>query len=444
MAAGGAGGRVIPPAIGRRSALARLGGGMLAAGAGGLLAGCAGAQAAMGPPGITIGFITPLTGAAARWGTADEWVVRTVLATPEFRRGFRAAGRTRRVSVQVRDSESDVNKAIALVHRYVLAGGVNLILAGGGLETAIPVAQVCETQGIPCLTTGVPWDLWYTGLGGDPAAPGVAPSYSALMFFGLAQQAGCFAPMWRRANAGPGVACLNPFDAVGNAYRARFGPMISHAGFRPVDSGAYPDGTGDFAAVLRRFRAAGGGPLTGTPLPADFGRFWRQAGPAGFRPDLVTLADLGQFPGDLAALGAAAGGFATAAWWAPPMPHRSSLTGQTAGDLAAAYQARTGRQWTQALGSSYSLFEIAREALRSVSEPRDAQEVAAAIRRVSYQGMCGAVDFTGGPAPGVAMIEPVGAQWRESAGDFRYELAIVDNTLNRLVPVGADLVRAAA
>jgi branched-chain amino acid transport system substrate-binding protein len=99
------------------------------------------------------------------------------------------------------------------------------------------------------------------------------------------------------------------------------------------------------------------------------------------------------FPADLVPLGPLVNNIGTDSWWGPFMPNTSSLTGQTAKSLADGCEAATGKQWVQSLGSTYSLFEIAREALRAVSDPHDGAEVASALHTINYTGMCGALNF---------------------------------------------------
>jgi branched-chain amino acid transport system substrate-binding protein len=46
----------------------------------------------------------------------------------------------------------------------------------------------------------------------------------------------------------------------------------------------------------------------------------------------------------------------------------------------------------------------------------------------------------GGPAPGVAIIDPVGVQWKAaSGGTYPMAMKVVDNSLNPAVPVEAPL-----
>ena len=126
---------------------------------------------------------------------------------------------------------------------------------------------------------------------------------------------------------------------------------------------------------------------------------------------------------------------ATGSGWGPYMPYKSSLTGETASALAASYEAQTGKQWVQSIGSSYSLFEVAHQAFTAVTDPHDRRAVAGAIHKVNYSGMCGTHNFAGGPAPGVAIINPVGVQWKKGTGKHPYELKVVDNSLNKAVKI---------
>jgi hypothetical protein len=90
----------------------------------------------------------------------------------------------------------------------------------------------------------------------------------------------------------------------------------------------------------------------------------------------------------------------------PYMANKSSLDGTSASALANAFQAQTGKAWVQGIGSTYALFEIAKEVFSSVSDPHNRQEVAHPLHGVSYSGMCGPLNIASGPAPGVAIIPP--------------------------------------
>jgi len=191
--------------------------------------------------------------------------------------------------------------------------------------------------------------------------------------------------------------------------------------------------------MISKFKSEQCDVYSNVPIPPDFNTFWKQAAQQGYKPKIATVAKVLLFPADCTALGDLVINIATDSWWGPYMPYKSSLDGTTAKALADAYTASSGKQWLQALGSTYSLFEVAQAAFTAAGDPRDRAGVASALGKVSYSGICGPLDFTKGPFPGIGIINPVGIQWRKGT-NFPYEPVVVDNSLNTDVPVGGDLI----
>jgi branched-chain amino acid transport system substrate-binding protein len=430
--------------ITRRGVLRGVGAGALAAGTGGVLAACgsgikgSGGSTTSGT--INIGFITPLTGPLAGFASGDQFVLDTIRATSAYAKGFKVGSKNYKVNIVVADSQSDPNHASQVARQLILNNHVDLIVTTSTPETTNPVAVVCQSQGVPCLSTVCPWESWYAGLGGNPVKPDKTFQYCTLFFFGLHEFQTTFIPMWNRIHTNKVVACMYPNDADGNAFRGGFEPLIKGGGYTVVDGGAYTDGTTNYSSMISTFKSKGCEVYSNAPLPPDFNTFWKQAAQQGFKPKLATVAKVLLFPADTTALGGLVNNIATDMWWGPARPNKSSLDGMTAKALADAYQTKTGQQWVQSIGSSYSLFEIAKEAFGSVSDPHNRAEVAAALHKVNYTGMCGPLNFAGGPAPGVGIIQPIGVQWQKSTGGkFPYEMKVVDNSNDKSVPVEANL-----
>jgi branched-chain amino acid transport system substrate-binding protein len=429
--------------ITRRSLLRGIGAGSLAVGAGGFLGACssgikgAGSGSATGT--ITIGFITPLTGPLAGFASGDQFVLSQIKASSVYKSGIKIGGKTYKININVQDSQSDPTRAGQVAQQLILQNHADLILTTSTPETTNPVAGACEKLHTPCLSTVVPWESWYAGLGGNPVSPTTKFQYVTMFFFGLKEFQGCFAPMWNQVHTNKVVACQYPNDADGGAFRGGFEPLIKASGYKVVDGGAYQDGATSFTSMISEFKSKHAEIFSNCPLPPDFNTFWHQAVQQGFKPRLATVAKVLLFPADTQALGPLVNNIATDSWWGPYMPNSSSLTGMSASALAAAYTASTGNQWVQSIGSTYSLFEVAKEALGAVSNPHDHVEVANALHNVNYTGMCGPLNFAGGPAPGVGIIQPLGVQWKKSTGKFPFEMTVVDNSLNPSVKVQANL-----
>ena len=85
--------------ISRRSVLAGVGVGAVAAGAGGVLSACSSGIKGANSGGsstksITIGWIHPLTGPLAGFGAPDNWVISKIKQTTPYKSGFKVGGKT--------------------------------------------------------------------------------------------------------------------------------------------------------------------------------------------------------------------------------------------------------------------------------------------------------------------------------------------------------------
>ncbi|MDP9482119.1 MAG: ABC transporter substrate-binding protein [Chloroflexota bacterium] len=385
---------------------------------------------------ITIGFVTPLTGPAARFAMGDAFVVDRVRQSEPYAKGVTVGGTTYDVAIVVKDSRSDPDGASQAAADLILQDRADLIVTSSGSETTNPVAALCEVQGVPCLSTAVPWEDWFFSRQIDPGKP-VPFRYSAMFFFGARELAGCFIPMWNRVRTNKRAAHMFPDGPDRGMVQTGLAPLVEKAGYEAL-GGPYTAGSTDFAALIADFKDAKCEVYAGAPLGPDFDAFWRQAFQRGYKPKIATVSRALQFPADVETLGSLAGNVATAGWWSPTMPYKSSLSGETSAALAQAYEVASGARWLQTLGSTYALFEVVHAALTKVTDPFDRSAVAAALGTVSYAGICGPLDLAKGPYPGIGIVRPVGMQWHKGT-THPWELVVVDNSLNKAVPVGGSV-----
>lgn len=150
---------------------------------------------------------------------------------------------------------------------------------------------------------------------------------------------------------------------------------------------------------------------------------------------MATIGKALLFPSSIEALGDIGNNLGTEVWWTPEYPFSSSLTQQSAGDLAKAFEEKSGKQWTQPLGFSHALFEVADAALVKAGS-RDKQAVSDALKTLTVKTVVGDLDFGNGPVPGVARTPLAGGQWRKTdGGKHPFELVIVSNKVNSSIPV---------
>lgn len=383
---------------------------------------------AAGMPEIKIGYVTPRTGPLAAFGEADTFVL-----------GAMAAALGGSVEIVDRDCESDSAKA-GQATQELISEGAHIILAGGTPDVSVPVAAACDLGEVPCVTTIAPWQPHYLGLGGglgpDFPEPPVASAWNYHFFWGLEDVIANFIELWEQSGADKVVGGMWPNDPDGNAWgdaAVGFPPALEAAGFTVVDAGRFDLATQDYSAIIGQFKEAGVQIVSGVVPPPVFATFQTQALQQDFNPSVITMAKALLFPSAVETYPQGEG-LSTEIWWTDRHPFASSVTGQTAAELAAAFEEANGVQWTQPLGFAHAAFEIAVDAAtRAGAADRGALNEALAATRLDT--VVGPIDFNAGPVPRVAKTPLVAGQW--VAGQ-RYPLELAVNLNTQLPELAVD------
>jgi len=387
-----------------------------------LLAAC-GSSSGGGGGAIKIGYVSPETGPLAGFGEADKFVIGAL--KKRLADGIDVGGDKRSIEVLVRDSQSNSNRAASVTNDLILNDGVNLVLVEGTPDNTNPVADACEANGTPCISSVAPWQSYFLGRKGDPEKPF---KFTYHFFWGLEDLTATYVDMWDAVKSNKTVGALWPNDGDGNAFadkKTGFPPVLSKAGYKLVDPGRYEDGSNDFSAQISRFKSADAQILTGVPIPPDFTNFYKQASQQGYRPPIVTVAKALLFDSSVEALGGDLGqNLSTEVWWTPDVPFKSSLNGMSASELADGYTKASSKGWTQPIGYVHGLFEVAIDVLKR-ADPKDKDSVVKAITATDLQTIVGPVTWKGGPVANVAKTQLSGGQWRR--GGDGWDLEIVSN-----------------
>jgi branched-chain amino acid transport system substrate-binding protein len=377
---------------------------------------------------IRIGYVSPQTGPLAPFAEADGFILSNLAPT------LAEAG----IEVIVKDSQSNPNRAAEVASDLILSDEVHLMLVASTPETTNPVSDQCEINGVPCVSTVAPWQPWFFARGGDPAT---GFDYTWHFFWGLEDVIAVFTNMWGKLDTNKTVGGLFPNDGDGNAWgdpNLGFPPVLSQQGYTLIDPGRYQNLTDDFSAQITAFKEGGAEIVTGVVIPPDWTTFWTQAAQQGYRPKAASVGKALLFPVAVEALGDTGHNLSTEIWWSPSHPFASSLTGASAGDLAAAYTTETGRQWTQPIGFVHALFEVGLDALKRAGDPTDPDAVLEALVATSLDTIVGPVSWGGGPVKNVAKTPLVGGQWR-LGGDFKYDLVVTSNETAPNIPTGGTM-----
>lgn len=211
---------------------------------------------------------------------------------------------------------------------------------------------------------------------------------------------------------------------------------LNAGGYKIVDGGFFKGDADDFSNQISKFKSDNAQILTGFMAPPQFVTFWNQAAQLGFKPEVATIAAAFLFPSGIEALGDRGDGMTTEIWWTPSMPFKSSLTGESAQQIAAKWESDTGKQWTQPLGYFHAEFEVALEALKQSGDPKDRKAVRHAIQNMNLDTLVGPVNFKDSKIKSVAVTEMAMGQWRrQREGKFTYDLVITANPTAPHIPV---------
>lgn len=411
----------------------------------GAAAGAVGAAATIGFPSVAraaktlkIGYVSPKTGPLALFADSDEFNVNSVLSAIGGK--IQNHGTDYDVEIIVKDSQSNPNRAAEVASELILSDEVDLLCAGNTPETTNPVADQAEINEVPCVTTLSPWQPYFFGRGGNPAT-GFDWTYH--YFWGLEDVIAVFLNLWNSIDTNKSVGALFPNDGDGNAWgspEVGFPPALAANGFSLTDPGRYQNLSDDFSAHISAFKENKVEIVTGVVIPPDFTTFWTQAAQQGFKPKAATVGKAILFPQAVEAMGDAGHNLSSEVWWSPWHPFKSSITGQSCGDLATAFTAATGRQWTQPVGFGHSIFEVAVDVLRRSAEIGNAAATVDAITSTNLDTVAGPVSWGAGPVKNVAKMPLVGGQWRRTPdGPFKYDLVITSNDTYPAIPVGGTM-----
>jgi branched-chain amino acid transport system substrate-binding protein len=228
-----------------------------------------------------------------------------------------------------------------------------------------------------------------------------------------------FTGMWDGLPTNKVVGGLWPNDPDGSAWADAFTRALTDKGYRVIDPGRYPNGTTDFTVFVQKWKEAGAEIITGVPIPPDWAACWRQCAQQGYKPKIASIGKAILFPAAVEALGGnLAEGLSSEVWWSPAHPFKSSLSGETAADLAGAFP----QQWSQPLGFVYALFEIVGDVLAR-AQSTDKEKIKKALAATRLDTIVGPIQFDD---KHVARTPLVGGQWTK--GDkYPWDLRVVYN-----------------
>lgn len=376
---------------------------------------------------IRMGYITPETGPLGLFGETDGYTVQKIREALGGRLQS-ANGDVYELEILERDSQSNPNKAAEIAGDLILNDEVHLLVPASTTDTILPAMEQAELYETPSISAGAPWQAVIMPRGGGEF------DWTYHFFWGLDEALNTFVGLWNGLETNRKVGMLFPQNIDGETWgNEEYGlPVPTRAaGYEVTIPGYFQPRTNDFSAQIATFKQAGCDIIGGITYPDDLKTFVTQCNQQGFKPKAVTVAAALLFPGSVEAMGPLGNGMTTEVWWTPAFPFKSSITGQTSREIADQWESEQNRQWTQPLGYSHSVLEVAIDVLKRSADPLDREANREALAATDLDTVVGHINFSGQPHKNVCTTPIFGGQWVKGE-KWPYDLKIVDNSVNQL------------
>jgi branched-chain amino acid transport system substrate-binding protein len=373
---------------------------------------------------IKIGYISSLSGPRATFSEPAEYNVNKI--KDFLKDGLEIGGKKYPIEILMRDQQSNPTRAGEVGRDLILQDNVDILLADDG-DSHFAAGEIADQKGVPFISTINQWEPFIAARGSTPEK---GYPWTFMFAFGATDVAKTYIGLWDTLDTNKTIGTLFLDIPPGQAFGSKTNGIpyfLKEKGYKVIDGGFVRFDSDDFSTQVAMFKDANCDIIAGFLLDPHFQTFWGQALQAGLSPKVVTFAGPFLFPTSLNALGDMGDGMSGEVWWTPDLPFKSSLTGQTARQIADGWEKETGKQWTQPLGYMHALYEVGVAALRHAKDPRDKEGIREGIRSMALDTVIGPVNFRDSKIKSVAVTEVAMGQWSKTpAGSrFPYELGIV-------------------
>lgn len=376
---------------------------------------------------LRIGWVGALSGPGALFGEPVQFVKAQMEKL--FKGGFTIGAKTYSVEILLRDSQSSVNVATQVTIDLMTREKVDLIVASEALA-AIGGGQMAIVNKTPIVSSILPSDAMLGIRGGPDGYSNKGTPWTFHFCFSTTDISAAYVGMWepvrKRLNDTVAVSFVDQPASRGFA-DPQYGlpATLKKSGYKTVDGGMFKMETQDFSNQVAAFQQGNAQILSGFMFADHFAGMWRSAAQSKYKPEIATVAGAFLFPGGVEALGDRGDGMSTEIWWSPKLPYKSSLTGQSAKEMADEWESTTGKQWTAVLGYTHAVWEVALAGLKASGDPKDKKAVQAALAKLALETVVGKVDFASAKVPGLTSTPLVAGQWRKAkGGKFKYDLVV--------------------
>ena len=154
---------------------------------------------------VRVGFVYPKTGDLASFGEyTEEWTKYVVDQANEL--GITIDGKKAKISLITADSMSDPMEARTAARQLIKEKNIDIMITSKTADTTVPVSEICEKEGIVCLSVDTPDEAWAVN----------THKYSFHAGFDISEELNCFMDAWKQTDTNMRVGIMHPNDSEGS------------------------------------------------------------------------------------------------------------------------------------------------------------------------------------------------------------------------------------
>jgi len=374
-----------------------------------------------GPPTgdpIKIGYVLPLSGPMASFsanGVGVRYIADEALRIiNEERGGVFVDGEMRPIEIIWGDNETNPAMSTDVATKLVTQDGVDLLFGQWTPLTTSPVSAVAERNNIPAIVSNGPDTSWLEG----------GPFHWAFgMLFDYEKFLDEYFNGWDKMETNKKVGLVLDTNVDGVIMADIIKRKAAERGYEIFDPGRFPEGTTDYTQVLTQIQAAECDILVASLIQPECVMVWDQARQINYIPKTAVLSKGMHMSFEVVGLGeiGSGTGICIETQWSPQFPWTNSLNGKGAQQLSDEYEAAVNTSPDLELGWTWSLFEVAYDALTRAGTT-DPEVLRQAIADTDLDTIYGRVTFD---ANQVGHVPIVFGQWVPDDGTWGYKKVIV-------------------
>lgn len=373
---------------------------------------------------ILIGYVSAFTGPLAMFTHSLKFMEKKALTEINKDGGIYIEEYGKKVPIKMvyADSESSPDKAMELANKLVLKDKVDFLVGAWTPDHINPVSAAAERLKIPALMENGPAGSWLTG-GPYKWAFGNLFEIDKLVL--------AYIDSWDRVKTNKKVGFIFDSNVDGVLFSELTKEKAEARGYTIIDPGRFPMGTPDYSNMIMMLKRKGVDIVVANMITPDFVTCWRQFYQQGFIPKVFTIGKGAHFTSDIVALGGDLGhGITREDLWDATFPFKSSLTGQTAGELTREYESASGKKGDCTIGYDMSTFEVINDVFTRAKSV-DREKVRKALSETNLDTVYGHIQYD---ERNISEMPVVQSQWLKGK-DGKWGKVVVANGAFKDIPV---------